>query len=200
MKLWRSLFVLVLAAVMLAAGTMLVGCRSEPVPTGEPAASESETSAGPIGQQKAKAMAAKEALFKRLSGRLMEVMASDGPVAAIEVCSQEAQQLARSVGEEQGVRIGRTSFRLRNPQNTPPEWAEPLIDSNNATEQFISFDDGQLGALLPIKLQPQCLMCHGSPEQIADDVKSQLAALYPADAATGFQEGDLRGWFWVEVP
>jgi len=27
-----------------------------------------------------------------------------------------------------------------------------------------------------------------------------LAAKYPMDQATGFKEGDLRGWFWIEVP
>jgi hypothetical protein len=27
-----------------------------------------------------------------------------------------------------------------------------------------------------------------------------LAARYPDDRATGFAPGDLRGWFWVEVP
>ena len=32
------------------------------------------------------------------------------------------------------------------------------------------------------------------------NVKEALAASYPADRATGFREGDLRGWFWIEVP
>jgi hypothetical protein len=60
-------------------------------------------------------------------------------------------------------------------------------------------DNGQAAALLPIKLQAQCLMCHGPAEKIPLEVKTQLAKLYPQDQATGFQEGDLRGWFWVEL-
>ena len=32
------------------------------------------------------------------------------------------------------------------------------------------------------------------------EVREALATHYPADQATGFQTGDLRGWFWVTVP
>ena len=42
------------------------------------------------------AITAKDALFAKLSGRLMEVMQSEGPVAAIRVCSQEATTIAKS--------------------------------------------------------------------------------------------------------
>ena len=53
--------------------------------------------------------------------------------------------------------------------------------------------------LLPIRLQPQCTMCHGPAAAIADEVRAEIAASYPDDRATGFATGDLRGWFWVEV-
>jgi hypothetical protein len=41
-------------------------------------------------------------------------------------------------------------------------------------------------------------MCHGPSESLAPDIKEKLATLYPQDQATGFSEGELRGWFWVE--
>jgi hypothetical protein len=31
-------------------------------------------------------------------------------------------------------------------------------------------------------------------------VAEALARYYPQDAATGFDAGELRGWFWVVVP
>ena len=37
-------------------------------------------------------------------------------------------------------------------------------------------------------------------ESIPADVRAALAELYPADRATGYSVGDLRGWLWVEVP
>lgn len=148
---------------------------------------------------KAKAVAAKDELFKQLSGRLMEVMKSDGPAAAIEVCSKEASQFATSVSEEQGVKIGRTALKLRNSKNVPPAWAGDLATKDAVDPQFVSIDEQTVGALLPIKLQQKCLTCHGEQDSLAPEVREQLAAHYPDDEATGFKEGDLRGWFWVEV-
>jgi hypothetical protein len=151
-------------------------------------------------QQKQVALAARDALFQELLGRLMDAMASGGPASAIEVCQQQAPQIASKVGEEFDVAIGRTSHRLRNPQNVPPDWARPLVDQRTSEPQLVSLDEGTLGVFLPIHLKPQCLMCHGPEEQILPDVRDALARAYPQDQATGFQDGDLRGWFWITVP
>lgn len=159
-----------------------------------------ETPAAVQKDAKGIALAAKEALFARLSGRLTEVMKADGPVAAIQVCSREAGIIAIDVGDKFDVRIGRTAAKLRNPQNKPPEWVEPLIEESPSEPLFVDLPNGHTGALLPIKLQAKCIICHGPADTIADDVKTQLAELYPQDHATGFKEGDLRGWFWVDVP
>lgn len=144
-----------------------------------------------------KLLAAKDALFTKLSGKLMETMAQNGPVAAIAVCNQEASKIAAEVAEQQGVQIGRVGVRLRNPNNVAPDWAIELIAAKTNTPTFLKLADGKDAALLPIKLQATCLMCHGPKEQIAADVLAQIAKLYPDDRATGFQEGELRGWFWV---
>lgn len=154
----------------------------------------------PTAEQKEKMLAAKDALFQKLSGRLMESMSSEGPVAAIAVCQTEAPQIAKAISEEQGVSMGRAGVRLRNPNNQPPAWAASLVKAKTDTPTFVKLSNDHAAALLPIKLQAQCLMCHGPSDQILPDVQSQLAKLYPADQATGFQEGELRGWFWVELP
>ena len=85
-------------------------------------------------------MAAKKALFMQLSGRLMEVMGSEGPAAAIEVCSKEASEIAAKVGEQQGVKIGRTALKLRNSKNLPPDWAKSLMTEDATKPQFVSVD------------------------------------------------------------
>jgi len=146
-----------------------------------------------------RAIAAKDALFKKLSGRLMEVMKSQGPVAAIEVCSREASGIAESISESHCVKIGRTALKLRNPNNQPPYWVAPLMSEEATEPTFVDLPGGHTGALLPIRLQSKCLTCHGGDE-IPDAVQSKLAEFYPDDKATGFKEGDLRGWFWVDVP
>jgi hypothetical protein len=42
--------------------------------------------------------------------------------------------------------------------------------------------------------------CHGGEEDLPREVVGALAEGYPQDQATGFSEGELRGWFWIEVP
>ena len=178
-----------------------LGCQQTEVPTTDIDTPESQTHQSDIEEAtKAKAVAAREELFKQLSSRLMEVMKSDGPAAAIEVCSKEASQFADNVGKQHGVKIGRTARKLRNPSNVVPAWATKLATEDAVDPQFVEIDEHTAGALLPIKLQQKCLACHGPMESLAPEVRTQLTKSYPNDQATGFNEGDLRGWFWVEVP
>ncbi|TWU04807.1 c-type heme family protein [Stieleria varia] len=153
----------------------------------------------PSEASKARMLAAKDALFTKLSGKLMDAMASEGPAAAIAVCQQEAPAIAKTVGEEQGLLIGRTGVRLRNQSNVAPSWAAEMVRDRVDTPTFVTLDNGHSAALLPIKLQAQCLMCHGPQEDILPEIKEQLTRLYPDDQATGFKEGELRGWFWIDL-
>jgi hypothetical protein len=43
-------------------------------------------------------------------------------------------------------------------------------------------------------------MCHGTKDEIPEEMHVAIARAYPNDQATGFHIGDLRGWFWIEVP
>lgn len=148
--------------------------------------------------EKSKLLSAKELLFVQLSSRLMDAMVTNGPIGAIEVCQVEARKIAIDVGREANVSIGRTGVRLRNINNQPPTWAKQLVTDKIDTPAFMKLSNGHTAALLPIKLQAQCLMCHGDRETMMPELKAKLTELYPQDRATGFAEGELRGWFWVE--
>ncbi len=150
--------------------------------------------------QRQRSMDAVEALAGRLMGELTKALDEGGPTGAIDVCRMRAPEIAAAVSNEYGLVLGRTSFRLRNPSNMPPEWAEDLVRQQVADPTWMAGPDGQLGGLLPIRLKAECGMCHGPKEQIAPEVLATLEATYPEDTATGFHEGDLRGWFWVEAP
>lgn len=150
--------------------------------------------------QRQKANAARTAAFQSLMSRLQEVKGSKGAVAAIEVCSKEAREITRQIGVEHGVEIGRTSHKLRNPENVPPAWASSLVDSETGQSRFLNGPNGKLGALFPIRLKKECLVCHGPSDEIPSNIQTEISRVYPKDKATGFEEGDLRGWFWVVVP
>jgi hypothetical protein len=123
-----------------------------------------------------------------------------GPTEAISACRLEAPGLAAALSTG-GVRMGRSSHKLRNPDNTAPEWLVPILDAYASGEaelapQLAELAGGRHGYAEPIKVQAMCLTCHG--ETLHSDVAARVAELYPDDQATGFADGDFRGVFWVE--
>jgi len=141
-----------------------------------------------------------QAMAGRLMGELTTALDEGGPDDAIQVCSMRAPEIAAAVSNEYGLMLGRTSHLLRNAANAPPEWAEQLVRDRVADPTWLVGPDGQIAGLLPIQTRAECGMCHGPREEIADEVLAKLDQYYPEDAATGFVEGDLRGWIWVEAP
>ncbi len=149
--------------------------------------------------------AALQALQVRLFQRLSQTMGEGGPTAAVTVCRDEAQALTAQVSAEQGMAVGRTSHRLRNPANAPREWVKPYLAEwagKKASEiQPVVVDLGdRVGLLRPIPTAELCTTCHGASEKLAPEIQATLQKAYPEDQATGFAPGDLRGLFWAEVP
>ena len=111
----------------------------------------------------------------------------------------------RRVGRQEGIAAGRTSDRLRDPTNAPRPWAAPLVRANagrtaRSVEGFAVDLGDKVGVLRPIVERPMCAGCHGPAEKLHPAVKLALTERYPADRAVGFVDGEIRGWFWVEMP
>jgi hypothetical protein len=143
---------------------------------------------------------------KELSGRLMKAMSVGGPVKAIEVCNDDAPLIAAQLSQETGAGVARTALKVRNPANAADARARAVLEEfqravqagSPATERFDAAPDGSARYMKAILTQPMCLACHGA--DLAPEVTAALAAYYPADQATGFAVGDLRGAFVVEWP
>jgi hypothetical protein len=119
-------------------------------------------------------------------------------------CHVDVEGVIRRIGAE-GVSAGRTSDRLRNPGNAPRPWAAPLVAAHAGRPaksiDGYAVDLGEkVGVLRPIVEQPMCGGCHGTPDRLAPGIPLVLKQRYPADRATGFRDGEIRGWFWVEMP
>lgn len=148
-------------------------------------------------------------LATTLEARLKAAIAEGGPVAAVGVCQEVAQPLTEAVGAaREGVTITRTSLKYRNPQNAPDaldrkvleSWQDQLTRGEPLPELDLhESGNGRIRVYKPIMLQPVCLNCHGPDEQLLPDLKTLLDELYPEDRARGFQVGDLRGGFRVEI-
>ena len=140
--------------------------------------------------------------FKQKLMATLGAALKESPAHAIDVCQLEAPMIAAALNQD-GLRIGRSSHRVRNPGNAPSPWQEAAISHylNNPDDrapQVYHLDNEHVGYAEPIIAMPMCLTCHGS--ELSPEVQAALAEKYPQDQATGFADGELRGIFWVEMP
>lgn len=150
--------------------------------------------------QLVRAQEAQKALGTELVQTLTATATEKGYAAAVDFCNTEAPSIAARVAAAKHVQIGRTSDKLRNPSNKAPAWVAKATGSQRSSASVLSGPEEELGWVAPILVSEMCLNCHGPTDSLAPDVKAALAAKYPQDQATGYAQGDLRGWFWVEVP
>lgn len=140
--------------------------------------------------------------FKRDLQQALKDGLAEGPEAAIKACKLKAPEIADALSTN-GVRMGRTSERLRNPANVGPQWVGPILDAyrldaSNRQPRTVALGGSRSGYVEPIIVQPLCLTCHG--QGLAPAISSRISQAYPQDQAVGYQVGDLRGVFWVEFP
>lgn len=125
-----------------------------------------------------------------------------GHVEAISVCREQAPEIADSLMQD-GIRLGRSSHRLRNPANKAPDWVRALMrvylnNDQNRGPSVVALAEDRWGYAEPIITQPLCLTCHG--DAITPALAERIDELYPEDRAVGFKAGELRGVFWLEFP
>lgn len=149
----------------------------------------------------ARAQAALAPFKGGLKSELTSALAK-GPDTAIDVCAIRAPALAIEHSKD-GVRVGRSSSKLRNPANAPPSWLVPVMGdlaktpSGSTEHRLVPLPDGRWGYAEPIWVQAPCLTCHG--DNLAPDLDAKLRERYPADVARDFHVGDFRGVFYAEV-
>ena len=136
---------------------------------------------------------------------LSDALARRGPTGGFSFCHLDATAIIQRMGATDGTVAGRTSDRLRNPANAPRAWAAPLVAAHAgqraASVEGFAVDLGdRVGVLRPMVEQAMCASCHGTEKQLAPGVDIVRRQRYPADRAVGFRDGDIRGWYWVEMP
>ena len=89
------------------------------------------------GDEAAERGAALLAPFKSELKRALTEGMQKGPATTIEVCSKDAPAIAASLSVD-GVRMGRSSHKLRNPANVAPDWLVPIIDAGGEAARSTS--------------------------------------------------------------
>lgn len=152
--------------------------------------------------------------IKQLGGALKKEMKANGPVKAIGVCKDIAPSIANQLSNESGWSVSRVTTKTRNPLlGTPDVWErKTLAEFEAAAAKGEKYSEMKKTAVVdeegvfyfrymkPLAIQPVCLSCHGSEEQIPAPVKTELVKLYPFDQAKGYKEGELRGAVSIKQP
>lgn len=144
-----------------------------------------------------------------LKKALVGGMKSAGPVSTIGICNEKAPGIAMAAAVSTGWEVGRTSLKLRNPNNEPDSWelnVLKIFEKRKAAGEnpaSISFGevvelDGkkQYRFMKAIGTADVCLNCHGA--SIVPEVTTKLDGLYPDDQARGYAKGDIRGAFTLK--
>lgn len=152
-----------------------------------------------------------KAFAGELKGELQAAIKEGGPVHAIGVCNVKAPEIADALSEPGGRTIGRTSRRVRNPDNAPDDWEagvlQDFLDRAAAGADLKTMETAALAKdatrpryryMKAIPVGQVCLTCHGA--DIEPELAARIRAVYPQDRATGFALGELRGAFTVSEP
>jgi hypothetical protein len=141
---------------------------------------------------------------QELGGALQSAIKAQGTAGAVTACATIAPEVAARLSAESGASVRRTALRNRNPLAAPDDYERTImaaLASVPAGQRAESAgwtgigDSRRFRYLRAIPTAPLCLSCHGSA--IAPDVATAIAAAYPADKATGFATGDMRGAFSI---
>ncbi|MDF2181829.1 DUF3365 domain-containing protein [Neptuniibacter sp. CAU 1671] len=149
-------------------------------------------------------------LATSLSGELQKAIAQGGPADGIQVCNLKALPLTAATTEGSEWQIGRTSLKLRNPENAPDNWEVAVLEDFQAKAeagadlQTLAYSEVLVGEdgsrtfrmMKAIPVADKCLACHGA--ELSNEVTAVLDGLYPEDEARGFAQGDLRGAFTLQ--
>ncbi len=143
---------------------------------------------------------------------LLREMGAGGPVRAIVACADSAPALIRRMQEDRGVGIRRISNRWRNAHDIPDPYELDILmlwDSLHAAgtlhdrEEHAAVVQEPSGPVFrymrPIFVQGMCVVCHGERTEMKNLIATVLQDRYPADRATGYRPGDLRGAVSVRV-
>lgn len=151
---------------------------------------------------------------QQLMAENKKAVSEGGPQSAIGVCKDIAPKLAGDISRQQGIKLTRVSLKVRNPMlGTPDAWEQKVLKSfekraakgekTDAMEaaEIVSEPNGKYFRYMKaIALQPGCVACHGTEENISEATRAKLAEDYPHDQATGYAPGQIRGAFSLKRP
>ncbi len=147
-------------------------------------------------------------LLKQLSSKLKEKVQTEGLLSAAEFCNAKAMTLTEEVNLHQlrGISVKRISLQERNPLNKANDKEAEALDTLQKGHQkksmpayLVTEEDGTYSYYKPLVItNGLCLQCHGDLSK-NKELDNFFKEHYPADKATGYKMGDLRGAVLVKI-
>jgi hypothetical protein len=153
-------------------------------------------------------------MVQTLGSQLQAAIKAGGPASAIGVCTSVAPAIAGELSRQQGVKLTRVSLKVRNPMlGTPDAWEQGVLmafesrlakgeapDKLEFAETVTEPAGKYFRYMKALPAQAVCLNCHGDTANLASEIKERLAQAYPADRATGYSLGQIRGAVSIKRP
>jgi len=145
-------------------------------------------------------------LLKSLKSELIKAL-SKNPYEAVAICNKKAIEITKQIESkfDNGIKIKRTSFKYRNPDNMPDEkekealkYFEKMFKKGKNLDYYIQKVKNGYRFYKPLKVKTVCLTCHG--KNIDENLYKKIKQYYPDDRATGYKEGDFRGVIRIFIP
>ncbi len=190
-------------AVTLAAAMAVPGAQAQSLPDGvDPALAQSTRGIATD-------------LLNQLGAKLKGAMTTDGPIAAVSVCKEAAPAIAKDLSAKNNAQVTRVGTRVRNPKmGVPNAWQKAALadfeqrmaNGEKPAElehwSVAAGADGkpELRYAKAIAVQPLCVTCHGSKDDIPAPLAEKIRLEYPDDQAVGYSVGKLRGAVVVSRP
>lgn len=141
---------------------------------------------------------------------LTKAIEASGTAGAVSFCSESAIPLTNEAAATHQVAIQRLSDKNRNPDNTLSsetdlkawEVISGLMQDKDVNPKHWVAKDGEAVyyyKAIPLGM-PTCLSCHGNKDtEIEAETLQAITMKYPNDKATGYEMGQLRGIWKVQL-
>lgn len=162
--------------------------KSRPVSHAQPSVTE---------RGMAMAQTTKAELGKNLMGQIQK----NGVIAALDFCNIQALPITDSMATVHKAHIKRVTDKPRNPHNTASaveaahiETFKQQIAAGQEPTPIVTSSGTKVDFYYPIVTNNMCLKCHGTPgRELELATLDKIRQLYPADAAKGYSENEVRG-------
>jgi Protein of unknown function (DUF3365) len=153
-------------------------------------------------------------LVSGVASELVKAIEASGPLRAIVVCKYTVPEIASAVSRKYGARVTRVSLTPRNPSLAWPDvWEQKTlmgfeqrlaqgerVDALEFSEVTSEPSGKFLRYMKALPMQPVCVHCHGTPDQISESIRNELAHDYPHDKGVGVLVGKIRGAVTFKKP